>query len=81
MKKNRKSKYGISRSSFFISPNLTKEAKRLKRLNFIRETSCQQEVLSKPKVIEFHDKYGTEATKAALGVSKTTIYRRKNLKR
>ncbi|MCS7278563.1 MAG: hypothetical protein NZ530_00695 [Thermodesulfobacteriaceae bacterium] len=31
------------------------------------------------KVIEFYDKYGTEATKAALRVSKTPIYKERPL--
>ncbi len=75
MGKKKKGKYGIPMYSFSISPNIFKDAKMLEKLSAIKDASQKEEVAFRLKVILYHDKYETEATVEAFGVSRATIYR------
>lgn len=73
-KGKKKGKYGVSMYSFSITPNSTKDLRFAERLSAIEDAAKREEVAFRLKVIEFHDKYGTEATVSAFGVSRATIY-------
>ena len=77
----KRGKYGISMYSFSLSPNPKKDLNLLQKLETLKDASKREEVAFRLKVIEYHDKYGTEATVEAFGVCRATIYRWKKLLR
>lgn len=79
MKIRKRGKYGVSMYSFSLSPNPKSDLKLAERLKSIEDASKREVVLFRLKVIEFHDKYGTQATIEAFGVPRSTIYHWKKL--
>jgi len=74
MKKIKKGKYGVSMYSFSLSPNPEKDLRFAEKLSTLKDEKIRKVVAFRLKVIEFHDKYGTEATQEAFNVSRATIY-------
>ncbi|MCS7278808.1 MAG: hypothetical protein NZ530_01945 [Thermodesulfobacteriaceae bacterium] len=60
---------------YYLSKYYSRYKKCLKYSTLLKKPLPKRKFSLRLKVIEFHNKYGTQATKEAYGVSKSTVYR------